>query len=301
MKTPKPASLSSSLLARQGEARPAAPGESEGESETESEVRAQQDEIEARLSGEISREESASTAAAGPAEGEAGEPALGGESGEPTLSEEPEAEGVTLAEWAQRSSVEADDLSGSPADERPVPETGGESTFRVRGFLIVIVAAVLGSALGLWLGTGSRRAELPPPPAAAPEATPAAPMTRGAASRDVAVSPLGPAAPRTPENVEPRPPAGAGAPASETALTGIFAVQVVSARSRAAAESEWVRLAQKHAALLGAAPHEIARAEIEGRGTFYRLRVGNFEASSDARDLCGALKALGQDCLVVKR
>jgi hypothetical protein len=157
--------------------------------------------------------------------------------------------------------------------------------------------------LGLWLGTGSQRSELPKPPplATAPEAMPAAPTSRGAASRDVAVAPLGPAAPRTPENVAPPPPAGAGAPAAETALTGAFAVQVVSARSRAAAESEWTRLAQKHAALLGAVPHEIARAEIEGRGTFYRLRMGNFENSSDARDLCGALKALGQDCLVVKR
>ena len=40
-----------------------------------------------------------------------------------------------------------------------------------------------------------------------------------------------------------------------------------------------------------------SRAEVEGR-LYYRLSVGRFETSQDARRLCGALKDEGASCFI---
>jgi cell division septation protein DedD len=91
------------------------------------------------------------------------------------------------------------------------------------------------------------------------------------------------------------------APPAAESLAGTFAVQLLSARSEDDAAREWARLSQQHSILLSALAHEIARAEIAGRGTYFRLRVGSFDSASEAGALCTALKSQGQDCLVVKR
>ena len=39
---------------------------------------------------------------------------------------------------------------------------------------------------------------------------------------------------------------------------------------------------------------------VSGGTTFYRLRVGPFESGSEARNICQALKARGQDCIVAR-
>jgi hypothetical protein len=310
MKNPKPASLSSSLLARLGEARSAASPEDEAEADAQSspspEMQAQHEELEGCLSSEASDEDEAL-----PVKGS--EPAPTPEASEKVLPAREVRARVTLTEWAQRSSREMADLGRAPAEERSVPDVAGEGSLRARAFLFVIAAAVLGSLLGLWLGRGERPAA-PSAPAANTTIQPGAQATSAIPSRDVAVAPLGPAAPRPAEGAPPPPQAAAAAPqpspqaqpatvppAPASALSGAYAVQLASARSEAVAAKEWTKLAQQHAALLGAVTHEIARADLAGKGTFYRLRVGGFDAASEAKDLCTALKAEGQDCLVVKR
>jgi hypothetical protein len=42
---------------------------------------------------------------------------------------------------------------------------------------------------------------------------------------------------------------------------------------------------------------DVERADLD-RGTFYRLRVGPFASSAEAKTFCDGLKSRGQDCLV---
>lgn len=78
-----------------------------------------------------------------------------------------------------------------------------------------------------------------------------------------------------------------------------FSVQLVSARTEAAAESEWKRLAKKHREIIADQPHVISKTVV-ANGTFYRLRVGKFKKREDAKALCERLKNKKQECFVVK-
>lgn len=78
-----------------------------------------------------------------------------------------------------------------------------------------------------------------------------------------------------------------------------YAVQLVSARTEQAAESEWKRLSKKHKAIIASQPHAISKTVVTN-GTFYRLRVGRFDKRDDAKALCDQLKKKKQECFVVK-
>jgi cell division protein FtsN len=75
-------------------------------------------------------------------------------------------------------------------------------------------------------------------------------------------------------------------------------IQVGSYRSEQEAQKAWQKISLAHASSLGGAGHNIAKADIAGRGTFYRLRVGPYNTRSDASSVCGNLSAKGQGCLV---
>ena len=78
-----------------------------------------------------------------------------------------------------------------------------------------------------------------------------------------------------------------------------FMVQLVSARSESAAESEWKRLSKKYKEIIADQPHSVSKTVVSN-GTFYRLRVGAFEKREDAAALCDQLKTQKQECFVVK-
>ena len=78
-----------------------------------------------------------------------------------------------------------------------------------------------------------------------------------------------------------------------------YAVQLVSARTEQAAESEWKRLSKKHKEIIASMPHAISKTVVTN-GTFYRLRVGRFDKRDDAKALCDQLKKKKQECFVVK-
>jgi len=77
-------------------------------------------------------------------------------------------------------------------------------------------------------------------------------------------------------------------------------VQLAALRDESAAAQTWQTISTRQKALLGTLKPSISRVETEGRGTFYRLRVGAFPTKADADALCTALKKAGQDCLVAK-
>ena len=84
-------------------------------------------------------------------------------------------------------------------------------------------------------------------------------------------------------------------PARTTELEG-WMVQLSSQRNEASAWSAWDQLSQRHGELLGGRDAAVVRAELDGRGVFYRLRVHRLESRSEAQSLCSRLKARGTQC-----
>lgn len=82
---------------------------------------------------------------------------------------------------------------------------------------------------------------------------------------------------------------------------GRYAVQIASVGSPEEAARAWAAALARHGALLAGRPHFVERAEIAGRGTFYRVRVGPLAQAGAAKALCRSLKAAGQDCYVATR
>jgi hypothetical protein len=81
---------------------------------------------------------------------------------------------------------------------------------------------------------------------------------------------------------------------------GDFAIQISSVRSEAAAKVEWARLQRAHGDLLAALPVHYQKADVEDKGTYYRVQVGEMEKDA-ARKLCAQLKQRKQGCFVVER
>ena len=130
--------------------------------------------------------------------------------------------------------------------------------------------------------------ETTPPAAAAPPAPPPAEPVAGSE----------PAAPEQPAAAEPAAPAPAPAP---QIAAGDFLIQLASLTSQDAAQRAWSTLQQKHASLLGDMALNIQEANIEGKGTYYRVQAGPLPNRATADDMCARLKAEQQDCIVVKR
>lgn len=84
------------------------------------------------------------------------------------------------------------------------------------------------------------------------------------------------------------------------AADGIWSAQLMSSSTREAVEKAWPTILAKNKALLSNMSYQIAKADIPGKGTFYRLRVGNFKTRDMANELCTKLKARKQDCIPAK-
>lgn len=193
----------------------------------------------------------------------------------------------------------------------PVPVTARARRRRpLRRWLWAGAAAVAAAALG-WALIPPREAPLPPAAprvmlavATAPE--PQLPGSQPSAEPAVAT------APATPEPVAVPVPAPTPAPARTALATPIpaprpestskgFFAQVASVRSAADAEREWTRLKREHPRLFNGRDLQVDRADVDERGTFYRLRVGPFAERSAAEKLCAQLSARKRDCLVLRR
>ncbi len=98
----------------------------------------------------------------------------------------------------------------------------------------------------------------------------------------------------------PEEPSSAGA-ASAGGAAGSYSVQLSSTTSWKGAEQEWLKLQRSFPKLLGDKTLVVHKAELKQRGTWYRVRTGDFEELATARKFCSALRAKRQDCLVIKR
>ena len=107
-----------------------------------------------------------------------------------------------------------------------------------------------------------------------------------------------------PANAVDRTPQAAQAPATPAptvAGSGSdgFAVQLAALPSEEAARTTATRLSQQYGALIAGRGLTIQRAVIEGRGTFYRVRVAA-DGADDANGLCNRIKTSGGNCFVAR-
>ena len=85
-------------------------------------------------------------------------------------------------------------------------------------------------------------------------------------------------------------------------VSGFHVVQVASVRSQAGAQDIQNDLQPKLGALLPTGSYfDIARANVDGKGIYYRLRVEGLADQSAAKRLCQAFKSRNQACYVTRR
>jgi hypothetical protein len=135
--------------------------------------------------------------------------------------------------------------------------------------------------------TPSRSPETPPTKSSA---TAAAPATKSAPASQVAQAKI-PAAPATAAK-----PAQPGKPVRGSSVQ----VQLFSSRSADEARSAWASLKEKNGDLLGALSPTVARADLDDRGTFYRLRAGPIADEAKARAICDSLAGRGMSCIIIR-
>lgn len=78
-------------------------------------------------------------------------------------------------------------------------------------------------------------------------------------------------------------------------------VQIGSFRSASDATAAWDKTVAAHQELIGQRQPYIVEADLGERGIYYRLQIGPLHSSNEARTLCNALKARGQDCIIAAR
>lgn len=128
-----------------------------------------------------------------------------------------------------------------------------------------------------------------PIPTPAPRDLIAAAATRAAADETATVR-------------QPEPPANVAAATRETATTASspeWWVQISSQPSREAAQASYADMASRYGSIIGGRGVNIYRAEIEGKGTFYRVRIAG-GTRGEAAALCTRLKDAGGNCFIAR-
>jgi hypothetical protein len=115
-----------------------------------------------------------------------------------------------------------------------------------------------------------------------------APPSQGAQSNTAPAASMRVAS--APPNVKPVKP--------EPSIAGGFMVQVSSQKSEADAKTSYKTLQAKFPTQLQNRSAVIRRAEVSGKGTFYRAQVGPFTSSDQANEFCKNLQSAGGQCVV---
>ncbi|MCB1423108.1 MAG: SPOR domain-containing protein [Nitratireductor sp.] len=137
-------------------------------------------------------------------------------------------------------------------------------------------------------------------PTPSPLPAPEPPVAVAPAPKPVAPAPAAESDPGAPTQIaavsESSPQPAAARPA---VTSSEWKIQVSSQRSREAAESSFSNIKQRFSSILGSRSAAIERADIDGKGTFYRVKV-LADSKSDATDICNRLKGAGGSCFVTR-
>jgi hypothetical protein len=131
-------------------------------------------------------------------------------------------------------------------------------------------------------------------PAQQPAKAVAAPATNNAAAARPA-----PAQPKPQQVASATPAATQAAPAASAGASGAYGVQIASLPSEAEAQKSQANLKAKFAGVIGGHPIEIRKADIAGKGTYYRVRVVA-GSKDEAADICQRYRTAGGTCLISK-
>jgi len=121
-----------------------------------------------------------------------------------------------------------------------------------------------------------------------------------AATTQKSLAPPAPAAPPPAAAAPVAPLPGPAAPPPVAPAAGAYFVQLAAFRSEADAEAAWRTFQQRHVDVLGQLGHRVLRADLGGKGVFYRLQAGSLATEAQARAACSTLAAKGQSCMVVR-
>lgn len=91
----------------------------------------------------------------------------------------------------------------------------------------------------------------------------------------------------------------AGAATTAAASAGGYAIQIASTPTPEDAKKSYANLSRKFAGVIGGRGVDIRRADVPGKGTFYRVRV-NAGSKENALALCTKYKAAGGSCFVTQ-
>ncbi|PRD41238.1 hypothetical protein C5748_22270 [Phyllobacterium phragmitis] len=91
----------------------------------------------------------------------------------------------------------------------------------------------------------------------------------------------------------------ANAAGTAAASAGAYSIQIASQPSADAAQQSYANLARRYGNIIGGHGVDIRRADIAGKGTYYRVRI-NVGSKSDAVDLCTRYKSAGGSCFVTQ-
>ncbi len=89
------------------------------------------------------------------------------------------------------------------------------------------------------------------------------------------------------------------AAAAPAVPAGGYVIQIASLPSQADAEKSYKNLSAKFGNVIGGRAYEIKKAEIAGKGTYYRVRIAG-GSKDEAVALCERFRAAGGTCLVAK-
>ncbi|MBB3658498.1 hypothetical protein FHX15_003745 [Rhizobium sp. BK650] len=108
-----------------------------------------------------------------------------------------------------------------------------------------------------------------------------------------------PTPPQKPTQVASVAPAAAAAQPASVAAAGGYGIQIASLPSEDEAKKSYAGLLKKFAGVLSGRAYEIRKADIAGKGTFYRVRIPA-GSKDEAAALCEQYRSAGGSCLISK-
>jgi hypothetical protein len=198
------------------------------------------------------------------------------------------------------------------AQQQPAPE-GGQAPTRPAG--AAVSSATYDTASAAPADGGNAVSALPPANAAKPStdqtadlaaADQTAPAKPAKARQSLTTPSVVPVAPQRPSDqpvdivgeVKPDQVASIN-PSPSAAQSGSWSVQIASQPTAESAQAAYNDLAKRYAGVLNGRGVSIVKADLAGKGTFYRVRVPA-QSRNDAISLCTAYKAAGGNCFVSK-
>jgi len=185
----------------------------------------------------------------------------------------------------------------TPVKEKPVKETAVNEPKEVPTLTVNVDGSIAENSAGQPIGTAGKRhmvqtAEASQPAPAQPTPTqPAVEDTPAAAAPPTETAAVTP--PPAEEASKPTAQAGVLTEAPVASSTGSYFVQLGARNDEAAATAAFTTMQQKYSAVLSGYTPSVQKADIPGKGVWYRLRVGPFSSKADADKVAENLKTAG--------